>query len=131
MKRLSTVTISALLLAGSMAPAALASLDQGIHQAQIAQSIPDMEAGPAPSIEEVSPFELSYFTYYGGMEDYGIDGGIFLVQDFRSGDVTAEEVVQTAVDNNFVEEAALTDPLYVESVNDFLRMFETTDTSSL
>lgn len=130
MKRLSTVTISALLLAGSMAPAALASMDQGIYQAQIAQSIPDMEAGPAPSIEEVSPFELSYFTYYGGMEDYGIDGGIFLVQDFRSGDITAEEVVQTAVDNNFVEEVALTDPLYVESVNDFLRMFETTDTSS-
>ncbi len=130
MKRLSTVTISALLLAGSMAPAALASMDQSTYQAQIAQSIPDMEAGPAPSIEEVSPFELSYFTYYGGMEDYGIDGGIFLVQDFRSGDITAEEVVQTAVDNNFVEEVALTDPLYVESVNDFLRMFETTDTSS-
>jgi hypothetical protein len=62
--------------------------------------------------------------------DICIDGGILLIQGFRSGHITAEEVVQTAVDNNFVEDAALTDPIYVESVNDFLRMFETTDTSS-
>jgi hypothetical protein len=64
------------------------------------------------------------------LDDICIDSGILLIQDFRSGDITAEEVVQTAVDNNFVEDAALTNPIYVESVNDFLRMFETTDTSS-
>lgn len=128
MKRLSAGTISALLLAGAIAPAAMADPDQSNYQAQSSQPSGSMDIGAVPTMEEVSPFDLAYFTYYGGMEDYGIDGGTFLVQDYRDGEITAEDIVQTAVENEFVEEEALDNPLYVESVNDFLRMFETTDT---
>jgi hypothetical protein len=110
MQRLTVGFASALVVAGTVAPAVMANM----HQEDQAQSM------AVPSTEEVAPFDLTYFTYAGGLEDFGIEGGNFLIDSFRSGEVSAQDIVETAVAQDFVSEDALTDPLYVDRVDDFL-----------
>ena len=109
MKRVMFALASALLVSGSAIPAAVAGMSQ-----DSAQTV------AVPSVDEVTPFDLTYFTYSGGLEDYGIRGGTFLVSDFRAGDISAQEIVETAVAQDLVSSNALTDPMYIDQVDDFL-----------
>lgn len=110
MRRLTFGVISALILTGTAAPAAMAEVNQGETQTMA-----------VPTTEEVTPFDLTYLTYSGGLEDYGIEGGNFLIENFRSGEISAQDIVSTAVAQELVSDNALDNSLYIDQVDDFLQ----------
>ena len=109
MRQITFAAISALLLTSVATPAVRADMGQDSQQSMA-----------VPSIEEVTPFDLTYFTYSGGLEDFGIEGGTLLISDFRSGEVSAQNIVETAVAQDLVSENALSNPMYIDQVDDFL-----------
>lgn len=117
MRRLTIGALSAAAITGVLAPSAMAEM-HGEYSESAAEQL---------STEDITAFDLTYLAYRGQLEDYGVPGGNFLIQDFRRGDVTAEEIVETAVEHNYVNDAALQDASYIDRVNDFLQMIENHD----
>ncbi|ASC71241.1 hypothetical protein XM38_021930 [Halomicronema hongdechloris C2206] len=117
MRRFTIGTLSALALTGLVAPTALA--DTHVERSEA--------AAEQLSAEDITAFELTYLAFRGEFEEYGIPAGQFLVQEYRDGEVTAESIVTTAVDHNYVNEDVLDNSLYVDQVGDFLQMLESHD----
>lgn len=128
MKWLSLSALSAMILTGVVAPAAMA--DMGTTPTPANNQMPDgqMSNDQAPTGQmpaaNVNPFQLTYMAYSGALKDYGISGGEYLIQDYRNGDVSAQDIVKVAVDNGVASENILTQSGYVNQVNDFLQMLE-------
>jgi hypothetical protein len=68
------------------------------------------------NVRETEAFNLVSFAYRGQLEDEGIAGYSQLVQDLRTGDVTAEDVVEAGVEDGYLSPAALQDEGYINAV---------------
>ena len=109
MKQFAFSSLSILLGMGAISPVALAS--QPANSDAAAEQL---------SVTAINPFELTYLAYNGALEEYGIPAAQYLIQDYQWGRITAEDIVQAAVDNNVISEAALSDYLYISQVEDFM-----------
>lgn len=105
MKRIALSLLSAVVLATGIAPIVRAETD-----AQVS------------AMPQVTPFNLVFLAYQGYFEAEGISSYGNLVADFNSGRVTAEDLVESAIIDNRLTEAARNDTGYVRSVEHQLRI---------
>ena len=69
----------------------------------------------------VSPRELISLARQGGFVEQGIPGHDNFSNGIRTGRITAEELVASAIANKRLSEAAANDPSYLETVNNHLK----------
>lgn len=113
MKRLILTTLPALLALGAVAPAAVAQTDPDVRPSYT--SVRDVRATEA--------FNLVSLAYRGEFEDEGISSYGQLVQDYRTGDITAEDVVRAGIEDGYLSERALDDGAYLNAVATQLNAF--------
>ncbi|MBD3884843.1 hypothetical protein IFO70_24205 [Phormidium tenue FACHB-886] len=67
---------------------------------------------------EVTPFQLISLAQDGYLEDQGIPKGNLLVDEYQSGRITAEEIVQAAIKDNRLTEDTLSNQEYLRAVRE-------------
>ncbi len=65
---------------------------------------------------DIKPFNLVHRAYSGHFSEQGVPGFNGLVTAYESGQIEAEDLVQTAIDQGRLSPAALDDPGYVNAV---------------
>jgi hypothetical protein len=70
---------------------------------------------------ELTPFNLVNLAYNGYFHDQGISNGGQLASDYLQGRVSAEELIQAAINNNRLDAEALEDTSYIRAVKHSLR----------
>ncbi|MEB3211426.1 MAG: hypothetical protein VKL39_08720 [Leptolyngbyaceae bacterium] len=116
MKRLVISGLSTLLLLGATAPVVTAQTSGDDYGNDPMTPSSNTYGGYGTDIRQTEAFNLVSFAYRGQLEDEGIAGYNQLIQDFRTRDVTAEDVVQAGIDNGYLSPAALEDEQYVNAV---------------
>lgn len=105
MKRLILSGLSMLLISGAIAPAV---------QAQVTPEAPPANAEVLGMA--VTPFNLVFLAYQGFFESEGIAKFSSLIDDYREGDVTAENLVEVAISMRRLSPDTLSDRTYVSAV---------------
>jgi len=72
--------------------------------------------------EGFTPFQLSYLAASGGLKEAGIPGGFILIDAYKDGDISAEDVVNAGATTKRLGTAANDEAAYTDSVDDFLKM---------
>jgi hypothetical protein len=67
-------------------------------------------------VRRTEAFNLVSSAYRGDFEDQGIDGYAVLISNYESGQTTAEDLIQAAIDAGELSPMALEDDGYVEAV---------------
>ncbi|NES98894.1 MAG: hypothetical protein F6K32_27760 [Desertifilum sp. SIO1I2] len=115
MKRYIFAAVSAVVLASAIAPVAKAE---------------PMTANKAMSIVTATqPFNLVGLAYQGHFQDTGIPSYGGLIQAVQSGRVTAEDIVQSAVEQNRLASETLSDRGFIHAVHQHLQDLATRDRS--
>jgi hypothetical protein len=73
----------------------------------------------------LTPFEIASLAYQGSFRSQGIPGYANLLSAHQSGKITAEKIVQIAVNANLIPQSILTDKGYINSVEEQLRDLST------
>ena len=72
----------------------------------------------------LTPFDLAYLAYHGNFRSQGIPGYGSLLSAHQSGKITAQKIVEIAVNANLIPKNILTDKGYVDSVEEQLKGLE-------
>lgn len=121
MKRLLLASL-VLSVSTSIAVVGLASLDSSAASAQTETQAAISET-TSSSIRGVTPFNLVYLARNGYFKDQGIPSHAALVAGIRDRDITAEVLVQGAIEDNRLTAEALDDRHYLRAVDRYLREF--------
>ncbi|MBD3884854.1 hypothetical protein IFO70_24265 [Phormidium tenue FACHB-886] len=78
---------------------------------------------------EVTPFQLISLAQDGYLEDQGIPKGSLLFEEYQSGRVTAEELIQAAVKDKRLMEDTLNDQGYLNAVTQEIQEIINSDSS--
>jgi hypothetical protein len=118
MKRFILSSLSLLLVSGAIVPAVQAQSTSAIAPVLQAQATP---AAPPENAETlgmaVTPVNLVFLAYQGFFESEGIPKFNALISGYQSGNVTAQKLVQVAIDMKRLAPTALSDRRYLSSVN--------------
>lgn len=90
MKRLIFGSLSVLLMSGFGASAVLSQTP----------TTNTMGTGTAETTYQIQPFNLAWMAYQGYFESQGIPSGISLTNAFKSGDISARDIVEGAIKTN-------------------------------
>ncbi len=108
MRRLIFGSLSLLLMSAATAPAI---------KAQQPVAIDPVEAGVIRSyVQQTTPVNLVSLAYRGYFKNQGIPGYGVLIAAYKSGKITAQEIVQVAVEANRLPAEVLSDSGYVNAV---------------
>jgi hypothetical protein len=113
MQRLLLSSLSVLVLFASAVPNA---------NAQVIGASPSNQS-VAMSSPELKPFNLVFLAYQGYFEKSGIASAGQFVSNLRSGKVTAQSLVQAAVNENRLPAQTLEDREYLNSVTTVIQFF--------
>jgi len=118
------VLLTSLVLSLSTSIAA-AGLSTGGSSAASAQTETQaaVSGATASSIRGVTPFNLVHLARNGYLKNQGIPSHTALIAGIRDRDITAEVLVQSAIDDNRLTADALTDRRYLRAVDRYLREF--------
>lgn len=116
MKHLVFGSLTLLLLSAVSAPAWAIRSPRSIATRPIA-----IGSGPSYATQ-VTPFGLVYLARHGYFREQGIPGYGSLMAAYESGDVTAEELVQAAIDTNRLSVDVLDDSGFMDAVANQLRL---------
>jgi hypothetical protein len=111
MKRLVLCGLSTLMLTGAIAPAATAQMSRD----------PIMTSPYEMDIRATEAFNLVSLAYRGEFEEEGVPSYGELIREYRTGDITAEDVVEGGVEDGYISSAALQDEDYLNAVDLQLR----------
>jgi hypothetical protein len=120
MKRLIVTVLSTLALAIALFPGVNA-------QEAVNSSFP--EAAAAAGME-VTPFNLVFLAYQGFLESEDIPMAGGLVSWYRSGRITAEDLVQAAINMNRLSPEAINDNRYIRAVDNQLSSLANTSSGT-
>lgn len=109
MKRLILSSLSTMLLTGTVAPVALAQTDPN--------TLNDIRIFNYEDLRMTEAFNLVSLAYRGQLEDEGIEGYGILIQNYRTGYVTVEDLIRAGVEEGYLTEATLSDEDYVNAVD--------------
>ncbi len=115
MKRLVLYGLSTLILIGAIAPAASAQVSRD----------PETTSSYEMDIRAIEAFNLVSLAYRGEFEEEGIPSYGQLIREYRTGDITAEDVVESGVEDGYTSSAALEDEGYMNAVDLQLRALRT------
>ncbi|AFY75089.1 hypothetical protein Syn7502_03212 [Synechococcus sp. PCC 7502] len=105
MKKLFFAFLPTLLLStATLAPAAKAQVNNEMPMAEITMMV------------SLTPFNLAYLAFQGYFEQQGIKSQGNLMQDFRSGKLSGEDVVKAAVKTNRLPTSYLNNEAYIKGV---------------
>lgn len=76
---------------------------------------------------QLSPFNLAYMAYQGWFTNEGVPSASQLIQDYRSGHISATEVAQAAVQTNRLSADTLNDNSYLASLDTQLKALSQPD----
>jgi hypothetical protein len=82
---------------------------------------------PSSSQQETEPFNLVGLAYQGYFEDQGIPSAQTLITAYRSGDISAEDVVKGAIQANRLSPEVLKDAEYIGAVDNQLNALSNND----
>jgi hypothetical protein len=113
MKPLILGSLSLLLMSAATAPAI---------KAQPSLAVGPAEAGVVPSyVQQTTPVNLVSLAYRGYLKNQGIPSYGVLIAAYQSGKISAQELVQVAVEANRVSPEVLSDSGYLNAVEQELR----------
>lgn len=119
MERFILASLSTVLLSTTIMPAAKA-------QTQMEKlTTYNPVATNKPFTSHLTPFDIVSLAYQGNFRSQGIPGYANLLSAHQSGKITAEKIVQIAVNANLIPQSVLTDKGYLNSVEEQLRDFNT------
>ncbi|MGJ3253932.1 MAG: hypothetical protein ACFE0J_22790 [Elainellaceae cyanobacterium] len=113
MKRLVLGGLTTLLVSAVATPAAVAEMQTGAVSSPMSYD----------DVRMTEAFNLVSFAYRGQLEDEGISSYGQLVNDFRTGDISAEDVVRAGIEDGYLTENALEDEDYLNAVRTQLNAF--------
>jgi hypothetical protein len=117
MNRLILSGLSLLLVSSAIVPAVQAQSTSTIAPVLQAQATP---AAPPENAEmlgmAVTPVNLVFLAYQGFFESEGIPKFNSLISGYKSGNVTAQKLIQVAIDMKRLSPSALNDRRYLSSV---------------
>jgi hypothetical protein len=109
MKRLIVGTLCSLLMMG------------GAAKAQETETVINpYVVGNPPNYHQIKPFNLAYLAYRGYLKDQGIPSYLTLLQEYRSGKITASDIVKSAIRAGRLSKSVLNDQGYVDAVDNQL-----------
>jgi hypothetical protein len=114
MRRLVFGSLSFFLVAAASMPAVRA---EAPNQNPSRTPVPNTPA----SQQKTEPFNLVGLAYQGYFEDQGIPSAQTLITAYRSGDISAEDVVKGAIQANRLSPDVLNDADYIGAVDNQLR----------
>jgi hypothetical protein len=116
MRHLIFGSLSLLLMSAATAPAI---------KAQSPLAVGAAEAGVVPSyVQQTTPVNLVSLAYRGYFKNQGIPSyGVFIAA-YQSGKISAQELVQVAVEANRVSAEVLSDSRYINAVEQGLRSLQ-------
>lgn len=114
MRRLVFGSLSFFLVAAASMPAVRA---EAPNQNPSRTPVPNTPA----SQQKTEPFNLVGLAYQGYFEDQGIPSAQTLITAYRSGDISAEDVVKSAIQANRLSPDVLNDADYIGAVDSQLR----------
>ena len=79
--------------------------------------VQSMDSNSSYDVRRTEAFNLVSSAYRGDFEDQGINSYAVLVTDYEDGQLTAEDLVQAAVDAGDLSPMALEDDSYIEAVD--------------
>lgn len=106
MKRLVIGGLTTLLLVSALAPTVNAQTETSTEASQL------------------QPFNLVSLAYQGYFGETGVPGYAGLITGYHSGRISAEDLVQSAIDQNRIPSSALEDSAYLHSVDQQLRTLD-------
>ena len=118
MKRFILSGLSLLLVSSAIVPAVQAQATLPIApvlQAQVTPAAPPENADLMGMA--VTPVNLVFLAYQGFFESEGIPKFNSLISGYKSGDVTAQKLIQVAIDMRRLAPSVLNDRRYLSSVN--------------
>jgi hypothetical protein len=106
-------SLSLLLMSAATAPAI---------KAQPSVAVGPAEAGVVPSyVQQTTPVNLVSLAYRGYFKNQGIPSYGVLITAYQSGKISAQELVQVAIEANRVSAEVLSDSGYINAVEQGLR----------
>jgi hypothetical protein len=121
MKRLIVTVLSTLALITALAPPGKAQV------ATVNSSSP--EAAEAAGMS-VTPFNLVFLAYQGFLESEDIPTAGGLISQYRTGRITAEDLVQAAINMNRLPSDAINDNRYIRAVDNQLSSLANTSSGT-
>ncbi len=103
-------------------PALILSTTAMVPAAKAQVTFPTMEVTMKLKL---TPFNLAYLAYHGYFESQGIPEYSGLAEAFRSGKITAAQVVQAAVSTKRLPDSFLSNDPYIKAVSIQLYAFST------
>ncbi len=111
MQRVILGSLSFLLMSTAIAPALRAQTT----------AVNPTTLGSTPNyINQTTPFNLAYLAYRGYFKEQGIPSYDALIMAYRTGQISVEDIVQSAVKANRVSDRVLTDQNYLNAVEALL-----------
>lgn len=115
MKRLILTGLSAIVLSAAIAPTV---------KAETTAVQPAMASSISP-IHQLKPFNLVHLAYQGHFRDQGIDSYSAFLSSYRTGEVSARDLVQVAIKTNRLPSSILEDEAYLDAVESQLISLDT------
>ena len=109
-----SVLITSLLLSGALLPTAVEAQTSEPPRGSNAAVVNPLSVTP------ISPFNLTYLAYQGYLKDQGIPDNGALINAIADGKITAQDVMQAAVNANRLPASTLTDSGYRHDLEDQL-----------
>jgi hypothetical protein len=113
MKRLIVGGLSILLMSAAVVPAARAEVLSGNNDTQMDST--------SKQVHQITPFNLVYRAYRGEFSEQGIPSYTRLLTAYETGEISAEDLVESAVNANRLPASKLSDESYLSAVQFFLR----------
>jgi hypothetical protein len=110
--------MKSLILAG-LSTLALVAVHVPAAQAEVAILNPPTSTTET-SISQLSPFELVNLAYQGFLSSEGVPVAGGLIAQYQTGSLTAEDLVQAAINTNRLSSEALDDSRYLRAVDTWL-----------
>ncbi|MUG97676.1 hypothetical protein F7734_37355 [Scytonema sp. UIC 10036] len=108
MKSIILGSLSLLLLSTTVAP---------IVKAENRAANTNVLSGTSPSATQIEPFNLVHLAYQGYLKDQGIPGYGALIMAYQVKQVSAEDIVRSAVKSNMLSPQVINDRAYNNAVN--------------
>ncbi len=110
------------LIVGSLSLLLMAAVTAPTIQAQPPVAVGPAEAGVVPSyVQQTTPVNLVYLAYRGYFKNQGIPSYSGLIGAYQFGKISAQDLVQVAVEANRVSAEVLSDSGYLNAVEQELR----------
>ena len=106
------------LLTGAIVTAVFATTASAVMASEVAVTAISSET------QEIKPFNLVHRAYSGHFSDQGIPGFHGLTMAYRSGQLNAEDLIETAINQGRLSPETLDDTGYVNAVRFQLRKLE-------